>query len=419
MVTDPANGMSMSFGGWSGTGYLGDTWIWNGATWTQVVAAGPVARSNAAMTFDELRGVAVLFGGVKGVGLTGTLGDTWEWSLVGGWVQRAAAVHPAVRFGHAMAYDRNRGRTVLFGGRTVSGTVFLDDTWEWDGTAWTYFTPAVKPTRRMNHTMAFDPVSGRVLLFGGIQLGGPVVGDTWAWDGAGWTQLAPATPPAARQQAAMAEDTVRGRVVLFGGQNGGALSDTLEWDGFDWSIAAAPLAPAGAVLPAMARGPLGRHVVLFGGQTGAGVTLAETWWFGHVPAVVPFGAGCGVPPVALDAANGSAPYVGQDFVTEIAPVPPGAICFQSIGGSSQWAGTTPLPIDLTPLGMTGCTLYHDLAIPGLPCVVTGTVAQNTLAVPALPFLAGITLYMQCYMIAPGANPASVLTTNAIAMTFGI
>ena len=38
-----------------------------------------------------------------------------------------------------MTYDSTRGVTVLFGG-SVDGAVYLNDTWEWDGTAWTQWT---------------------------------------------------------------------------------------------------------------------------------------------------------------------------------------------------------------------------------------------------------------------------------------
>jgi hypothetical protein len=37
-----------------------------------------------------------------------------------------------------MAYDRNRGRIVLFGGiNDINLPPQLTDTWEWDGTSWT------------------------------------------------------------------------------------------------------------------------------------------------------------------------------------------------------------------------------------------------------------------------------------------
>src|SRR5690349_10647878 len=52
----------------------------------------------------------------------------------------------------AMAYDSNRGLTVLFGGLDSSGT--LNDAWEWNGASW---NPAVSgPSRRGAHAMAYD-----------------------------------------------------------------------------------------------------------------------------------------------------------------------------------------------------------------------------------------------------------------------
>ena len=66
-----------------------------------------------------------------------------------------------VRFGHARAYDQTRGRVVMFGGRTRSGSIFLADTWEWDGVDWLPFTPAHAPAPRMGHAMA-RPIPGSI-----------------------------------------------------------------------------------------------------------------------------------------------------------------------------------------------------------------------------------------------------------------
>lgn len=417
MATDLAAGRVLMFGGYTGSSYLGDTRAFDGAGWNTIPGAGPSARSNHGLAFDEQRGALVLFGGVNGIGFAGTLSDTWELTATG-WSLRPTPVRPPARFGHAIAYDRTRGRVVVFGGRTNAGIVFLDDTWEWDGVAWTLRTPAVSPSRRMNHTMAFDPVSGRVLLFGGIQLGGPVMGDTWSWDGVAWTQHVPATPPAARMQAGMAVDEVRGRVVMYGGVNGTSLADTAEWDGSEWHTMTPASTPGVPVLPAMAGGPAGRHVVLFGGQASTGGPLAGTWSYGHLPLVQPFGTGCGTTPLGLSVAGGSEPRLGQDFVTAMAPVSAGALPFMGIGFSSQWAGSTPLPLDLGSLGMTGCWLYHDLAMSGLPCVVVGSAALHTLPVPAAPFLAGFVIQMQGYVFDAAAHPAGVVTSSALAVTLG-
>jgi hypothetical protein len=96
---------------------------------------------------------------------------------VGVWTQVAPS-GPGVRWGHAMAYDSQRGRTVLFGGNPSSGLP-LGDTWEWNGSAWTQVS-ITGPSGRAGHAMAYDSQRGRTVLFGGS--GYP---ETWEWDGSG------------------------------------------------------------------------------------------------------------------------------------------------------------------------------------------------------------------------------------------
>src|SRR5262245_66106604 len=52
----------------------------------------------------------------------------------GGWTQ-VPVTGPSAR-APAMAYDSQRGRTVLFGGLTLFRAPPLGDTWEWDGSTW-------------------------------------------------------------------------------------------------------------------------------------------------------------------------------------------------------------------------------------------------------------------------------------------
>src|SRR5207249_2202662 len=79
--------------------------------------------------------------------------------------------------------------------------------------------------------MAYDSARGRVVLFGGLGLGGCRRGDTWEWDGTAWIEKAPATSPSARSGHAMACDSFRGRVVVFGGYDGSYRGDTWEYSG--------------------------------------------------------------------------------------------------------------------------------------------------------------------------------------------
>jgi len=67
-----------------------------------------------------------------------------------------------------MTYDQVRGEILLFGGLAgSSGQIFLNDTWAWNGTTWVKKFPSVSPSPRYGHAMVFDPARSKVLLFGG------------------------------------------------------------------------------------------------------------------------------------------------------------------------------------------------------------------------------------------------------------
>ena len=185
------------------------------------------------MAYDANRDRVVLFGGAVG---GSRLQDTWEWDGAA-WTQLTPAIPPPARSEHALAFDAGRGRVVMFGGDGPSNA--LEDTWEWDGTTWTQATPATSPPARLGHTLAYDPIRDRVVLFGGAGTtsGAPTFGDTWEWDGTTWTQLTPATAPAPRYHHAMVYFAGRSRMLLFGGTTGflGTQGDTWEWDGTTWT----------------------------------------------------------------------------------------------------------------------------------------------------------------------------------------
>ena len=54
-----------------------------------------------------------------------------------------------------------------------------------DGTTWQQLQPTQVPPRRVFPAMTFDPRRGRVVLFGGLNAGGPL-DDTWEWTGTDW-----------------------------------------------------------------------------------------------------------------------------------------------------------------------------------------------------------------------------------------
>ena len=82
-------------------------------------------------TFDSKRGVVVIFGGV---GPNGFHGDTWSWNGTS-W-SKLSDTGPEPRGMGYLVYDRHRDRIVLFGGRKGWPDGDLNDTWEWDGSSW-------------------------------------------------------------------------------------------------------------------------------------------------------------------------------------------------------------------------------------------------------------------------------------------
>ena len=103
-----------------------------------------------------------------------------------------------------MAYDVERHNVVLFGG--LAGQVLLDDTWTFNGGAWSHRQGlTANPRARQGAAMAFDEVNRQTVLFGGLGGGGPL-NDTWIWDGSAWQQRHPSQSPSPREGASLAFD---------------------------------------------------------------------------------------------------------------------------------------------------------------------------------------------------------------------
>ncbi len=210
---------------WDGTQIVlfdrtGQTWSWNGGCWSRKDAnPAPSPRYGHAMAFDAQRSRVVLFGGVSADNGT-VYDDTWEWRTASGWQRiTPSGLRPQGRRYHAMAYDAERNVTVLFGGST--GSTVLGDTWEWDGDAWSQRSLSnPNPEPRSNTAMAYDENRRVIILFGGAadSHGGPglYLSDTWEWDGTTWVERE-VEGPSPRARHGMAYDVSHERVILFGG----------------------------------------------------------------------------------------------------------------------------------------------------------------------------------------------------------
>lgn len=211
LVYDSVRMRTLLFGGLGTSGYLNDTWEYDGTTWTQIIGQSPQMRDAHAMVFDNQRSVTVLFGGYSSSGTR--LNDTWEYG--GTWQQIIPPQAPEGRYQHAMAYDARRNRVVLFGGLNSNHTT-LSDTWEYDGTTWHAITPTQSPPARNNHSMAYDGNRGVVVLFGGENNSG-LLTDTWEYNGATWQQINVTQSPSQRKEMSLIYDEQADRLLFFGG----------------------------------------------------------------------------------------------------------------------------------------------------------------------------------------------------------
>lgn len=161
-----------------GGGQIGsdDTWEWDGNTWTPMTpSAKPPARNSHSLSFGP-GNRTVLFGGYQqntGSG-AGNFADTWLWDGAN-WTQPFPATRPSAREQSVLVYDSIRKRAILFGGYSPFGT--LPDphaTWEWNGTDWTEtsLTGPNVPIGNGMSWMAFDEARARAVLF---------TGETWEY----------------------------------------------------------------------------------------------------------------------------------------------------------------------------------------------------------------------------------------------
>src|SRR5438128_2015898 len=115
--------------------------------------AAPPYRDGAAVAYDAAHSQVVLFGGSNGT----VLADTWMWDGAD-WTQRTPAHTPSKRVRAGMATDSAHGLVVLFGGWNH---VAFGDTWTWGGSDWTQQTPAHAPSARYDVGIADDAAQGR------------------------------------------------------------------------------------------------------------------------------------------------------------------------------------------------------------------------------------------------------------------
>ena len=318
---DPSLGQVRLFGG-RNIGDLGDTWTWDGATWTKQLESNlPPPRAYFGAASDPAHNQALIFGGdatipdpatytyeehfwttvppvaPQPIGTLHEVGAaydfahasvvlldyesapaTWQFQDGTSWVRLTGGPTPTTM----IANDQARGNLVAFDVSTSGNT------YTFDGLSW-ISNAGPTPPLRIDGAMAWDGANQQVLLFGGSTTTG-LLGDTWSWDGTSWSMRTPAHQPSAREGAAVGYDPIRHQVVLFGGYDEtNQLADTWVWDGSDWSERTPAIAPAARSGATMTWHASRQRLALFGGGSGQSLDQdtwewnGETWELVEVP----------------------------------------------------------------------------------------------------------------------------------------
>jgi uncharacterized protein YjbI with pentapeptide repeats len=203
-VYDVANNRMIIFGGFGPSGNLSDVWVLSNADgvggtpqWTQLAPTGsiPTATGLQAAAYDPGSNRLIVFGGWRCCSAPPQYNELTVLTNANGlggapqWIRRATTgTYPSQRYGVEAVYDSSTKQMTIFGGTTATGQVnelwVLPSADAISGTPiWTKLTPAGTPPLPRggfvaDPAVAFDPVSGRLIVFGGNT---PVdlANDTW------------------------------------------------------------------------------------------------------------------------------------------------------------------------------------------------------------------------------------------------
>ena len=127
-------------------------------------------------------------------------------------------------------------------------------------------------------------------------------------------------------------------------------------------------------------------------------------------AAIPYGQGC-----TIDLVSVARPVVNTTGTVRTANIPAGTTNGFMLIGFSR----TPAPgIALGMIGAPGCFAHTsgDLALPLSP---SGATDDFSLPIPNNPSLAGVSIYLQSAVVAAGANPLGLLTSNGMQWTVDV
>jgi len=287
MAYDSESVRVILFGGYippSGRAY-NDTWAYDPIenAWSTMKPDPSPGKSDGPMSFDIGSDRIILFiGAVTESGDHSDFeagGETWAYDYnTNTWMNLEPEESPSNLKGAQMVYDVESDRMILFGGwaATLSGNGF-NDTWafDYDTNTWTKMEPEVSPPSRYYHAMAYDTESDRVILWGGYGPKPIDVSVVWAYNYNEnvWDELDSASAPEPAGYGAMVYDAASDLTILYAGKG----IWTFDYNTNTWTQVSEMPEPGKLFYHGMVCiNEIGR-VIAFGGGPTMGIHFNKTW----------------------------------------------------------------------------------------------------------------------------------------------
>jgi hypothetical protein len=255
-------------------------WGWNGTQWQRVAEGGPPGRILGGAAYDEKRNVLIVYGG-RPVELGKCSQETWEWDGEA-WTQKE--VQPPTACDHVrMVYDAANGQAILFSGLDLAENP-VNETWAWNGEEWKPLSED-GPESRGHFGFVYDPNHEQTLLYGGYT--STTTDEFWVWKDGAWQEI-DFPGPGTLSHFGMTYDTDANAVYIFGGATSGSTFSSFTdktWilsEG-TWRELSPATSPSRRGSPAMGYDPERKRIVLYGGFDARESDLSDTWeWDGQV-----------------------------------------------------------------------------------------------------------------------------------------
>ncbi len=200
--------------------------------WSPITSTGPGPRANASMAYGSSTIGVILFGGevINGPNTT-FLNQTWQY-YSGSWTNLTSSNAPPAMMGASMQYDPSTGYILLFGGMNKSS--YFNQTWIFTGKTWSVLNFSIHPSSRAFGAMSYSPSLSAIILYGGIGPDG-YLNSTWEYKN-GWINITEDSKNMPSMEGSEMSYDSAGYPIMFGGYNSSysdstwIMSSSLTWN---------------------------------------------------------------------------------------------------------------------------------------------------------------------------------------------